>query len=125
MKPFDLKLALEGHKVVTRQGHEVTDIVHFKNATNPLRNMVLFGVLNGSVEKWTIDGYFHEKDGKCCLDLLMAPIKREVWVNLYQDEKGLFYVGQGLYSNESGALGIGTSSRHKHIKSIKIHEYEE
>lgn len=76
MKPFNLKAALNGARVVTRDGSEVTQLTLFNIAEN---EDVLFGVLDSAVYSWLIDGrYFKSKEDG--YDLFMALNIQSIWV---------------------------------------------
>lgn len=79
MKPFNLKKALAGAPVVTRDGREVTQLVHFIDA--PHSTYTIHGVVSNTIEEWTDEGVFCTYDDDCELDLFMA--SKKVWVNLY------------------------------------------
>ena len=82
MKPFDLEAAKAGAPIVTRDGRPAKFIAHVAEAHPSQRLLVL------------IDGVVHTKfeNGKYAAspahvsdhDLFMAPVKRTVWVNLYE-----------------------------------------
>ena len=94
MKPFDIKLAEEGHKVLTADGRAARIICWDReNDSFPL-----VALIN---ECFT---HFYDKngmsfDGKHELDLVMAPTKKEGWINIYRDKdfpslreyKGIFH----------------------------------
>jgi len=81
MKPFDLKAALAGAPVVTNSGKSLAWLAHDPGANNSCR---VLGRINGQA--------FHcgwSDDGICSLNndlmnLFMAPVKREGWVNVYR-----------------------------------------
>jgi len=54
MKPFNLEEALNGAKVVTRNGKEVTQLTKF----NADEDETLFGVVNKEIASWADDGKF-------------------------------------------------------------------
>lgn len=97
-EPFDLDRALEGDRVITRDGKEVTDF-HYFNKLN-LSNYKLYGVVNGEVCKWMDNG------AEICrpiLDLFMAPKEPQVvtrWVNLFIDFDGELVADSKLYDSE-------------------------
>jgi hypothetical protein len=66
------------------------------------------------------------EDGTDCYGkqrLFMAPVKRQLWVNVYQDSIGEHYAACGFYSEEE-AVAFGESGKN-YVKSILIHEWEE
>lgn len=63
------------------------------------------------------DGIFHG-------EVFMTSVKKELWVNLYKDERNTHYMKNEIYYSLQSAL----NNRHfpkDYIKSIKIYEYEE
>ena len=89
MKPFDLEAAKAGAPIVTRDGRPAKFIAHVAEA-HPSQRLLLL-----------IDGVVHTKfeNGKHANrpahvspnDLLMAPVKRTVWVNLYKYHAALWH----------------------------------
>lgn len=77
MKPFDLEAALNGAKVITRDGFEVKQLTHF----NVNHDFVVYGVIaETKVYSWTIDGKVYEDAQPNELDLFMAPNAKSIWV---------------------------------------------
>lgn len=97
MKPFNLERALAGDPVVTRDGRPVNELTLFKT----LDDDPVVGVLNGTLLKWASDGHFHDSSIVHEFDLFMAPIKRTVYVNFYQDGSCNYH------SCESDARSVG------------------
>jgi len=82
MKQFNLEKALAGDPVITRNGKKVEEIKLFKTKIN--NNKVLFGVIDGWVLSFNIDGRNNSIlrfDTE--YDLFMAPVKHIGWVNRY------------------------------------------
>lgn len=77
--PFDLSRALAGDKVVTGDGHEVTQLHKFD-----CENDCLAGVLKNTTKTWRVNGRY-TKHGETCLDLFMAPKTVKRWVNFYDN----------------------------------------
>jgi len=75
MKPFNLERALAGDKVITRDGREVTQLVHFKNVET---SNDLFGVLEHCILSWKENGNYWGDD---VFDLFMAPIMKPFDIN--------------------------------------------
>lgn len=83
LKPFDLEAAKAGAKVVTREGGEAR-IICFDLVDENFPLAV--AVMNGEgelLERYSINGKYHGDDFEDSEDLLMAPVKREAWVNVY------------------------------------------
>jgi hypothetical protein len=86
-EPFDLERALAGDPVCTVEGVPVTQLILF-NAQNACFPLV--GVMCGCVSAWAKDG--------CCMadrqspkDLRMAPKKRTVFVNFYEEMEAYYH----------------------------------
>ena len=77
MKPFDLKAALAGAKVVTRDGNEATQLHLFEA---PKERDVLYGVESGYIESWDKDGKYRSGGAPSGRDLFMAPTERKEWI---------------------------------------------
>ena len=69
MKPFDLKKAIAGKKVVTRDGHEVTEFYYLPTVTS---RFSICAVINGEAYLFTVLGKL-VIEGQSDLDLFMAP----------------------------------------------------
>lgn len=110
MKPFDVEAALKGAKVVTEDGEEVTQLTRFHGVTG---RYALAGVIRGSIRTWTEKGQYG-RDG--LLDLFMAPVKHQVWLNIYPNSKST-----GSHATREDADRIAASSR---IACVCI-EYED
>lgn len=122
MKPFNLEAALKGAKVVTRDGREVSEIYHFKTDSE---GYPVVAVVEGTRRSYTTDGKFAycSKEG---LDLFMAPIKKEGWVNLYPPYAGdwggfIVRTSNGVYATKEEADNAAAGNR---TDCIKI-EWEE
>ena len=75
MKPFDLKAALAGAKVFTRDGREVTQLVKFDLKTK----QTLRGVVEGGLFAWSVSGcWLGSEDSE--LDLFMTSTKKKLWI---------------------------------------------
>jgi hypothetical protein len=68
-KPFDLKAALRGEKVVTRDGREVSSVTHFPSVA--VRESVI-AVIEGRIYTFTSLGFYYEENNQSQHDLLMA-----------------------------------------------------
>lgn len=77
LKPFNLKEALEGKPVITRDGKEVTQLHEFKtNGTYKI-----YGVTGNFVSNWDASGYY-DPTGNHPKDLFMAPTKTKYYVHV-------------------------------------------
>lgn len=84
MKPFNLKEALAGKPVVTREGQKLASIFYDPGAGPEIR---LIGRREGqtSYDYWSEGGTYTNTPTP--LDLFMAPSKKEAWVNVYKDKE--------------------------------------
>lgn len=118
MKPFNLEEALNGAKVVTRDGREVTQLTKF----NADEKETLYGVVNKEIASWKDDGRFSfiPPCNDHILDLFMfvEPVRR--WVNVYKDVKGNIWLGHWCYSKEEAQKCIDPSGHF--IKTIEIND---
>ena len=100
MKPFDLEAAKAGAPLVTRDGRPAKFIAHVAEAHPSQRLLVLIDVV--VLTRFESGKYAgspaHVSNG----DLFMAPVKRTVWVNLYEhglarwhDTEGCADIGAG------------------------------
>lgn len=91
MKPFDLKAALEGAKVVTRDGREVLGLHTFEGL---VESHPVVGVVEGRLKAWELSG-LSMAGYSSTVDLFMAPKKGyvNVWRNLmgFLECSGLAY----------------------------------
>lgn len=85
--PFDLKKALAGAKVQTRNGEPVTGLVRMEGVMAPGRELA--GVLMGSIETWQRDGSYAADES--IHDLFMAPSRTVRWLNVYDAEQAYLY----------------------------------
>jgi hypothetical protein len=121
-KPFDLERALKGEKVITRNGRRVMEIYHFKyDISEWCVGVVLEG---GNYLAYCKDGTIMRPFSPASDDLFMAPVKREVWVNVYRNVTGNYYISGKTFKSSSEALEERFPVE-DYVKSIKIHEYEE
>jgi len=103
MKPFDLEAAKRGEPIQTRDGRPVRFIAHVPNAYLNQRVVVL---MDRAIQFTSENGYFISDEEKSSWDLVMAPRKRTVWVNLYRP-RDYDYLCQNMpasaYDNENEA----------------------
>ena len=95
-KPFDLKLALEGKPVITRDGKEVTQLILFNDTD---ANYPLLAVIDNKIKSFTKDG-LSNLSYSTCNDLFMAPDKVTKWVNIYKNCANKLICNNDLYDSE-------------------------
>ena len=80
MNKFDLKAALAGERVITRDGREVSQLTHF----NVITDRSLCGVLDNEMCTWLIDGVRRVGGSdRENYQLFMAPEKLSGFINYY------------------------------------------
>ena len=80
MKPFDLDAALNGARVVTRNGKEVTQLTRFYDIES---DECLCGVINAELQVWNEHGKYLSDENESPYDLFMAPNIKAIWVARY------------------------------------------
>jgi len=117
MKKFNLREALEGKSVVTRDGQKVTQIVKFDvNHTNPYS---VYGLIDEVIGSWTESGkYIDGTPIENPLDLLMETEEICIWVNVREKRNRLFL--EHYYLEEEAKENARDTSGFTFIKTIKI-----
>lgn len=122
MKPFNLKEALAGKSVMTRNGVKVVRLFHAEEANEA--NKVIVVLETGLVGGYAEDGTYYTHSVSW-LDLVMVPQKKEGWINLYQGVLSRFS-GRTIYSSKEAAISAAMKYEwepHEFV-TIKI-EWEE
>lgn len=108
MKPFDLEAAKRGEPVCTRDGTPVQQLVHFPEGGRVNKIAALSG---GVINTYDDQGRYYGDEGSVSeRDLLMAPRKRTVWVNVYPPGTNCFggaYETEAIANNYAGRNRIG------------------
>jgi len=104
MKPFDLKKALSGEPVVTRDGDKVIELKHHTRANQD--DYCISGIIisdNSSfVETFLINGQLVKNMTECGSDLFMA--ETGFWINLfYNPTQDLVWLGVNRYQTKEEA----------------------
>lgn len=124
MKPFDLELAKAGHPVQTRGGRAVRIICYDRLCENDAHIIALIKQDNREVvQYYSNDGRYLDNEEESFLDLFIAPIKREGWVNLFRDLSGSVYSSVKIYATEEDAKK-GAKQSSNYYCTTKI-EWEE
>ena len=123
-KPFNLEEALNGAKVVTRSGREVTQLHKF----DVKKSHSLWGVLDDEVASWTIKGEFWDKENNDSKDLLLVVEPKRIYLNVYEHNNKIV-VSQMSFSNRENAIKDknnyeGSFTFCKYIKTIEITDEE-
>jgi hypothetical protein len=114
LEKFDLEKALNGAKVVTRDGREVKELTKFKGS----KEYQLAGVLDSQLQTWTTQGLFNANHaGECRADLFLAVEPQSIWVNVYKFH-GQIVLGAIGYTKEEAI----NKNRYidEYIKTIEI-----
>lgn len=120
MKPFNLEEALAGKPVVTRDGRKVTEIYHFKTASDETK-YVLYAVIEGAIHTYLLNGFYMSR-GINDTDLFMEERLIECWVSLYGTIYGEIWVGDVCNTYESALIRKDSECGDEsyYIKTIKI-----
>lgn len=98
MKPFELQKALEGKKVITREGKNVTQLTLF-DVNN---HILLAAVIEGELCKFLEDGKINSAGYQSNYDLFMA--ETGSWINLFYDkDRDMPWLGVNRYETEEEA----------------------
>jgi hypothetical protein len=97
MKPFDLEAAKRGEPIVCRNGTPAKFIAHVPEANDGRRLIVL---ISNFIFTHFENGREYPSDTD--RDLFMAPKKRTVWVNLYENGLANFH-GTEEYADQSAS----------------------
>jgi hypothetical protein len=101
MKPFDLEAALAGAKVMNGRQEPVTDIAYFPSRSSMYK---VCAVINGEIKWFTAAGCLFKTSTNAFLDLFMAPVKREGWINIYKSG----YTNGHIYKTEEDARALAS-----------------
>jgi hypothetical protein len=126
MKRFSLKEYLKNpaRKVVTREGNSVEIVYTDGEGRRPIVALITkedgkkVGIGCTKYGEWS-------ENGESALDLFFEPIKKEGWVNIYND--GSYITTGDVYSNKEEAIkniNFNFNSNFKYITTVKI-EWEE
>ncbi len=127
MKEFNLEAAQNGAKICTRDGHNARIICWgIKNEDTPLAVAITYDDGNEDVKLYTCYGKYCNsirRDHPYPDDLMMAPEKREGWVNIYKNaEAGIRRYAQSIFETKEKA--IENKDDIYYVTTVKI-EWEE
>jgi hypothetical protein len=119
LEKFDLEKALNGAKVVTRDGKEVKELKKFEG----LQIHILVGLIDGDVHCWNEDGRPHN-DYSGVYDLFIAVETKRVYVNVLQYANGDLWVGSECFPTFETAQNFCKNNNGKvkkaYVKTIEI-----
>ena len=113
LEKFNLEKALNGAKVVTRDGREVSQFTKF----DTYEKFSLYGVVNDEIQCWDIKGRYYE-GANPNIDLFIEGEVQSVWVNVYRNKYNSVYTGQSYTSKEHALNHIDKTV--ELIKTIEI-----
>jgi galactose mutarotase-like enzyme len=117
-KPFNLEEALNGAKVVTRDGREVTQLTCFDTSDN--YEYSLYGVIGKDICCWARTGQVNIDTNIHCNDLFLAVEPQRIWVNAY-NHNGKLWLGGAQYDSLTEAkVNAVNSTNMQYIKTIEI-----
>ena len=122
MKQFNLEDAKNGCPVCTRDGRKARIICYDCKDKYPIIALVDENGQEVSI-KYTDNGKYTCQVVDHDLDLMMAPVKHEKWVNIYRSEKGI-YAGNSIYDTKVQAMEAGIAGR-GYVSTSKIEWKEE
>lgn len=105
LKPFDLEAAKNGAKVVTRDGRDARILCFDAMGSYPIVAIVR-NDYEEVVDKFCLDGK-NRLCGESEIDLFMAPVKREGWVNLHQCKDGIIRTSYVFGTKDEARLNAG------------------
>jgi hypothetical protein len=115
-KPFNLEEALNGAKVVTRDGREVSQLTKFEGS----KDYQLAGVTDGVLYTWTEQGGYYT-DRQSNSDLFLAVETQSICVNVFMNSHGDLWVSGNQYKSFAEAHdNEPDTSTMKYIKTIEI-----
>ena len=120
MKPFNLEQAKQGKPVLTRDGRSVRILAFDRKGDKPI-----IGLVNSREHEiayyWFEDGresvYFDTQG-----DLFMKAEKKEGWINLYRDNRGVVFPGVVTSTEDYSKSQISPVT--DYIATVKV-EWEE
>lgn len=122
MKPFDLKAAKAGAPICTRDGRPVRILCFDAKHNYPIKALINTDNIREDFAEYTINGEFYNNQTEDSFDLMMAPLKHEGWINIYNSTTG-FITGYKIYDSKEEAISYhNVESTDYH--TIKI-EWEE
>jgi hypothetical protein len=114
MKPFVLEEALAGAEVINGKQERVTDIAYLTSVNSSYK---VYAVINGESSQYTEFGCIFGERNNHLMDLFMAPVMKEGWVNIYTGGR----IGYCLNNTEEEARATAAPDL---VASIRI-EWEE
>ena len=126
MKPFNLEQAKAGAPVCTRDGQPVRIVCYDLKGYKSYPILALIENMVGAEAtlSYALNGH-HSLKSETGIDLMMASVKREGWVNLYTCHSGATATDQcTLYQSEKEARSHILKGNGVYVATVKI-EWED
>ena len=126
MKPFNLEQAKAGAPVCTRDGQPARIVCYDckRDKNYPILALIESPVGVESIRSYALNGYAY-LDSEADIDLMMASVKLEGWVNLYTCHSGATATDQcALYQSEKEARSQILKGNGVYAATVKI-EWED
>ena len=116
MKEFDLDKAMKNTNAITKKGQPVQALAFMHELNDEFK---LIGVVDGNLERWTVDGVHWGEDSD--MDLVLPMERCEGWVNVYRDTKnGKLEFGNKIYKNVTDAENSGKCNVNTYVCTTYI-----
>ena len=123
-KEFDLKQALNGAKVETRDGRKVKYVHLINDTTNP---RPLVGVVedpsggHDDIMNFDENGRFWDTKNESKLDLLIVEEVKTHYINVYKYDNGILMLSTFAYNSKQEAIeNISEPKNSKYLKTIEV-----
>lgn len=117
-KPFDLKAAKNGVKVVTRNGKTARIVCFDAEREHPIVTLIRVGSFD-EVHTHDLEGKYSQ--GVSYYDLFMAPVKHEGWIVLCEYDAGIFPYDD-IFDTKDKAEKFCTENNHLTVCKIEWEE---
>lgn len=117
MKPFNLDDAIIGAPIVTRDGESARFIAYVPETMD---NSQLIVLTKGKLRFYFANGSFLNDGIPSSFDLFMAPIKKTVWVNFYQEMRAGYYYETEEQANKNAGNSFTRIGKKAHPVEIEI-----
>ena len=123
-KEFDLKQALNGVKVETRDGRKVKSVLKINDTTNPRPVVVVVEDPSGGhddIMNFDENGRFWDTKNESKLDLLIVEEVKIHYVNVYKYNDGKLVLSTFPYDSKQEAIEhISTPKHTTYLKTIEV-----